>query len=629
MIRDKLREIDRYMVREWVVRWVMFLVIIAIPLAIRIRINEITGSVAMLYGGFFNQADIFHKFKSELLHMAGSVAVIVMIFNYKRFIRMGKSYTAKLIFLFMFFIIASTIASQYFDVALFGVIERFEGAFSYMSYLMLFFFAFFLIDKEQHDWVYAFVFISALVMAIVGLSQYFKHDIFATTWFQYLITPSEFKSIGGQMSINSSLNTVYGTLYNPNYMGSYYALIIPMLVSGILYFKNYLVKIGFVSLVLVSLLLLLASHSSAGIVGILGVIGVFLLIMISKLNKKIIIGILGFVLMFSAITWGEMQRFTSDIIRSFIAKENIVVENLQIIDDELFVTMNELGKDFSVKYDDLHYKVKLYNADHQLMKLDKVENTGEYYPLNEEYQFITINSNLAGMTLSFYPLREVEIENGMKEMQIRDIVKERPIDKEVVDENEVLIHLADVKLAKTNRRVISVKSDGNLTMYTFGQNYRESLVPADSLFFEGYEHAGSGRGYIWSRSIPLIEDYLVIGAGPDVYAYIFPQEDLIGKMNYMSNAYGLVDKPHNTYLQIAINTGFASLIVFLSALGLFLVTSIKFIKGRDNMLLAGIFYSVIAFALTSFFNDSVVSIAPIFWLFLGFGANLLINDRNL
>ncbi|MEA3422405.1 MAG: O-antigen ligase family protein, partial [Bacillota bacterium] len=494
-----------------------------------------------------------------------------------------------------------------------------------MSYLMLFFFAFFLIDKEQHDWVYAFVFVSALVMATVGLSQYFKHDIFATAWFQYLITPSEFKSVGGQISLNTSLNAVYGTLYNPNYMGSYYALIIPMLVSGILYFTNHIAKIGFASLLIVSLLLLLASHSSAGIVGILGAIGVFLLLRMSMLNKKIVIGMLGVVLIFSLITWSEIDRFTNDIIRSFITKGNIEIESFEIIDNELFVEMNELGKDFSVKYDYEDYKPHLYDSDHRLMQMNRFENTGEYYPINKEFQFITINSNPAGMTLRFYPLREVENEDGMKELQISDIVKVRPVDKEVLSENEVLVHLATVKFAKTNRRVISVKSDGNLMMYTFGENYAEKLTPAESIFFKEYEHAGSGRGYIWSRSLPLIKDYMVIGAGPDVYAYVFPQEDLIGKMNYMSNAYILVDKPHNTYLQIAINTGFASLIVFLSALGLFLITSIKFIKGRDNMLLAGIFYSVTAFIFTSFFNDSVVSIAPMFWLMFGLGANIVID----
>ena len=82
-----------------------------------------------------------------------------MIFNYKRFDRLAESYVAKFIFIFMFFIIASTIASEYLDVAVFGTVERYEGAFSYMSYMMLFFFAFFLVDKEQHDWIYAFIFI--------------------------------------------------------------------------------------------------------------------------------------------------------------------------------------------------------------------------------------------------------------------------------------------------------------------------------------------------------------------------------------------------------------------------------------------------------------------------------------
>lgn len=628
MIRDRLREIDRYMVREWIVRWVLFLVIIAIPLAVRIRLNEITMSEIKLFGLFSSRVDIFHKFKSEILYMSGIVAFLAMIFNHKRFRKLEKSYVAKFVLLFMFFIIASTIASQHFDVALFGVAERYEGFFSYMSYMILFFFAFFLIDKEQHEWINVFVFISALLMAIVGISQFANHDIFNTSWFQHLIIPSELRALSGQMSLEIPGGVVYGTLYNPNYMGSYYALILPLLITGIFYSKKYLVKICFGILGLVSFLLLVVSHSSAGIVGILASLGVFLLMMMSKLNKKIIIGIFGFMLIFSAITWGEMQRFTNDIIRSFIAKENILVESLEIIDNEIFVTMNGLGKDFSVKYNIEDHNAYLYDSRHRLMQMNKFENAQEYYPLDEEFRFLTVNSNLAGMTLNFYPLREVENVDGTKELKIRDIVKLRPIDKEVVGENEVLIHLAYVKLENTKRRVISVRSDGNLKMYTYGDNYAEKQTPAESIFFKGYEHAGSGRGYIWSRSVPLIKDYLVVGAGPDVYAYVFPQDDLTAKMNYMSNSYIIVDKPHNTYLQIAINTGLVSLIVFLFAVGVFLIASIKYVKNKGNILLSGVFYAVIAFVVTSFFNDSVVSIAPMFWLLLGFGANLLINDEK-
>ena len=43
------------------------------------------------------------------------------------------------------------------------------------------------------------------------------------------------------------------------------------------------------------------------------------------------------------------------------------------------------------------------------------------------------------------------------------------------------------------------------------------------------ERLGSGRGYIWSRSIPLIKQAGFMGLGADTYPEYFPQNDFKGK----------------------------------------------------------------------------------------------------
>ena len=50
--------------------------------------------------------------------------------------------------------------------------------------------------------------------------------------------------------------------------------------------------------------------------------------------------------------------------------------------------------------------------------------------------------------------------------------------------------------------------------------------PPIAACLKGKELIGSMRGYIWSRTIPILPHYLVLGAGPDCFLYEFPQDDV-------------------------------------------------------------------------------------------------------
>jgi hypothetical protein len=149
------------------------------------------------------------------------------------------------------------------------------------------------------------------------------------------------------------------------------------------------------------------------------------------------------------------------------------------------------------------------------------------------------------------------------------------------------------------------------------------ITKAASFGFEGKEHWGSNRGYIWSRSLPMLKDSLLLGHGPDTYAMYFPQNDFVAKMIYLDGIYTNVDKPLDLYLQIAINTGIVSLIAFLIFMGIYCIWSIKlYIKGeRNEFYMPGVacFSAVIAFLISSIANDSTVSVSPTFWIILGLG----------
>ena len=106
-------------------------------------------------------------------------------------------------------------------------------------------------------------------------------------------------------------------------------------------------------------------------------------------------------------------------------------------------------------------------------------------------------------------------------------------------------------------------------------NHRGEAVDVESWGFEGKERFISGRGYIWSRTFPMLKDTIILGHGPDTYAIYFPQYDYASKRTALNSINIIVDKPHNMYLQAAANTGLLSLLALLALFLAYLFSSTK------------------------------------------------------
>jgi hypothetical protein len=150
-------------------------------------------------------------------------------------------------------------------------------------------------------------------------------------------------------------------------------------------------------------------------------------------------------------------------------------------------------------------------------------------------------------------------------------------------------------------------------------------------FFEGREKFASSRGYIWSRSIPMLKETIVLGYGPDTYTIEFPQDDVVGKLNSFSSYRTVVDKPHNMYLQIGINTGVISLLAMLSVFMIYLVDSLRIlyrkkIESYMDYIGLGLFIGVASYLVAAMFNDQIISVAPLFYGVLGLG--MAVNKIN-
>ncbi|MEG0580068.1 MAG: O-antigen ligase family protein, partial [Niameybacter sp.] len=155
--------------------------------------------------------------------------------------------------------------------------------------------------------------------------------------------------------------------------------------------------------------------------------------------------------------------------------------------------------------------------------------------------------------------------------------------------------------------------------------FEEAIIETPpSIGFEGNETLGSSRGYIWSRSLPMLKDTMLLGYGPDMFMLEFPQYDFWGKWNSLTSPFQGVDKPHNTYLQIWINQGFPAFLAFVVLCATYIIHCFKLyafkkVYSSDEGMGLAFMLAIVGYLGASFFNDTTLSVTPLFWALLGAG----------
>ncbi|GCD81081.1 hypothetical protein PTHTG4_01430 [Parageobacillus thermoglucosidasius] len=130
--------------------------------------------------------------------------------------------------------------------------------------------------------------------------------------------------------------------------------------------------------------------------------------------------------------------------------------------------------------------------------------------------------------------------------------------------------------------------------------------------------AGSGRLYIWKKTLEITMDRLIVGYGLDTLPYHFPQDD-IEKRAGLGRQDIVVNKPHNIYIGILYGTG---IIGFIGFIGLVLMTLWKFGqefwkfgKTQNAVIVLGVAW--MAYLIQSLFNDTLPGTATPLWTLAG------------
>ena len=580
----------------------LILVLGVIPLIVQMRLVPLAPEVQVFWTQDY-AADFFSYYKSKAIILV--VIYMLCVFGYYK----AQGLKDKLISnkslhiyfgataVFALFALLSTMLSDYKSVAVWGGPERCEGIIMVLAYLVIMLYALWAyLHKPEFKYIVLPLGVLTLITGILGVFQFWGHDIFFTKFGQTLIIPEAYRSQGELQSLFEK-GKVYGTMYHYNYMGSFGAMMTPLFLVLTLFLKERKQQIFCGAMTVISLFVLLGSTSRAGIIGLALAAVCFLIFFGKKLVQHykatlgcvalLVVFVLGVNMVTGGLALARIPSLLNDM-KALVSSSDVDYH------DEIPVRHIDLQQDTATfTFQDGTLTIQK-NSNHQ-----PVFTTGDGQTLTAPGEDCSLTAGNYKMELQYVPINDVN--TPFLGIYLGDKI-------------EFILGLYDEGFAFVDSRMNKIA-------------YEE----APSIGFQGKEKLGSARGYIWSRSLPLMMDSLLIGQGPDTFFAEFPQGDLLGKLYAYDSAQTIVDKPHNLYLQIGISEGGIALAAFLVMMIAYLADSFRLYALRKEYTAqqtagVAVALAVIGYLGAGFFNDSIVSVAPIFWVL--FGVGVAINQIN-
>lgn len=593
---------------NWYLLLPLMFLLTVVPLIVYLKVIPLTGASFDFWTGQKENLDFFSYYKMVWIIICsilsvGALALVVMMYGFER---IKGSYYYIPIAIYAFFVILSTEFSQYTDISLTGFVDRYEGMYVLLAYMAILFVTMNLVNKEQHVKVLlGALFTGAIIIGIIGVFQYIGYDFFKSSFGRNFILPAAYKQMADKLQFQFAKHMIYATLYHLDYVGSYMAMLFPLSFTLFLLTKRGWLKVFFAGFSLLMAVNWLGSTSRAGMLG--GFIA--LVILMVMINKYIIRNwkyFLGGVLILGLIVFGL----------NYLSKGYLGSRISSLISDAATIT-GSTGKTGG-------------QATSLLQGLDIQGNQATLVTSSETLKFKVDAGQITFQDKDDHPIA-IKTDQSTGKIELQD---NRYKDYQITSgkfNNMKALHIEKGVLK------LNFSLENNKIALLNGKGQVVNIQPVERWGFQGKELLGSSRGYIWSRAIPLLKHTLFIGYGPDTFAIYFPQNDFIGKFYaYYGDMWQIVDKPHDLYLQVGLNTGIISLLALLSMFIAYFIRSAKlYIKNDFEDFVSragvGIFVAVCGYLGAAFFNDSVVSVAPVFWVLLGLGIsiNYMLEQKNL
>lgn len=593
---------EYYQNEEWYHLLPLMFLIMVVPLIVHLKVVPLAGPAYEFWNGQKENLDFFSYYKSIWIIVSTFFALVMIgVKSYQLDFQAGirKSYYYIPMGIYSAFVILSAFLSEYPQIAKWGFNDRYEGMYIIICYMLILFATINLVNKEKHIKVMLVaLFIGATILGVIGLFQYIGLDIWKSSIGKEIMLPSKYQPMADKIKFLFGKHTIYATLYHTDYVGSYMAMLFPLTFTIFILCKNKILKGFMTALTLLMALNWLGCNSRAGMVG--GIIAI--LILFIMINKYIIkhwkyfaggfLVLLAIFLLLNKVSKGylgnQVSRLMNDVVK-ITQKQNIdknaAEKSIPLKDVKVMGSSGEIITQTETLKFELNYgKISFKDENNTEIPSAYQKDTGKMVLYSDKY-------------------KDYDVSVGM---------------------------LGDKTVLSIIKGAIKLKFNIDKDVVTLINNKGKpvDLSPVEKWGFEGKEKLGSSRGYIWSRSIPLLKNTKFIGYGPDTFVIYFPQNDFKGKMYaYDGDMWQIVDKPHNLYLQIALSTGVISLVAVLALFIMYFVSSVKlyFKNEFDNFTAiagVGIFVAVFGYLGAAFFNDSLVSVAPVFWVLLGMGISI-------
>jgi O-antigen ligase len=492
--------------------------------------------------------------------------------------------------IYSFLIFLSTVFSEFPQVAFWGIPDRVEGFYVSISYIILFFIVYNILDTKKDIKKILYVILGTnIVLGVIGLFDYFGYGFTNFKFIQKLILPDHMHNLIGHFQFKYQNKYIASFWGNPNYVGSYSAITF-MLSFSLFYFKKLNDKFIFLSTIF-SFILLIGSVSRAGMLGVLVSLFVFFSFHIKELlkNKENLIR-LTCLLLILILIFIPMNHYG----------DNKISKDIVSLKEEAKTTL-EKGKENIAKREDT---TKYW--------IDNLEIEGHTIYIETSYNKVKINwENNQPKFLINGKKKEYKIENGKQ----YDLVFKENINKNNFKYDGKSLYWFNDNL-KQRIQFVKIKEEiiasGNYNSFSL-------IEKAEGVLFNNNLNLASKRGYIWSRTIPLLyNESLFVGTGPETFVLVFPNNDFLGKLQTFKRTNQIVQKPHNMYLHIGVQYGMPALLIFLVFICIYFKRNYKKIND-DNDIYTTISFSILAYLIAGIFNDTVIINSILFWIVLALG----------
>lgn len=570
-------------------------VVCVLPFIMRMEIVT-TGleNVAFLPASMAKRADFFLFWKSRSFVITAVIMLVIMLDYF--LMRRGRDRGFKSwipLVGYEVFAALSALTSSHSEYVTSGMMEHFESIWVLMGYGIAAYYTYLFVEtKEDVNLIVGGMLLSAFFQCLLGLFQMSGNDILSSGFMKDLMVPGKYAHFRDQIVFNFSeeiYQRVSGTLYNTNYAGVYFCMIFPIALAAVVFMKG---KRKIVAAVLTAILFLcLIGTGSKSAILTLFLILIAGSILIASADRKH--WYFGFVVVIMLISvWFGYDKLTG------IETGKRITESLE-----------------------------LSSATYKLQDIQLQKDTVDVVFDGKK---ISIGWEKIGEALYL----DVRDETGAK-MELQDTKKKRRV--KFADP-----HFKGIQLwcyRKDGIPYLCMKYDGQEWKFTdktedgtmryiniWGKADR--IEKAETALFGGKETWFTYRGYIWGRTLPLLEKYVIAGSGPDTFLLVFPQNDYVMRSNMGFGFFSeILSKPHCMYLQMAAQTGVVSLLMFLVFVGITMADFVKCLRQNKNKLpetylMTGIFLAVLGYLVLGIFNDSMIVTAPLFFVLLGMGKKI-------